>query len=388
MPGILSKGYCNGGSEVRLEKRILIIREYGGYGGIEHQIETIVSGLIKAGWKVLLLTDKESPLAHGVRETKAEVIVSPFNGYIKTARLICSICREYDIRIVQSHMLRESFYCRFAKLIMPSLKHVFRVHTYIDCSHITDRKKKLYHLAGFVTGILVNRYVSINEYNVFEMRSRTHIPQRKITVIHNAVRSLTPCETACPYKNGNIAMIANFVDFKGHDVLLDGLKILKDRGYKFTAHMIGSVPGYGTDNEDNHRLKIVQQTIADYGLENWTSIDGYCADIADAIKTCGMIVLPSDSEGTPNVLLEGMLLGKIVVASAVGGVPEFVVEGKTGFLHKPKDSAAFADALLRAYSKPEESLTKIAENALNVVRKEYSAESLIKQLLGVYSNLF
>lgn len=367
-----------------MEKRLLIVRKYGGFGGIEHQIETITSGLIAQGWQVYFLSDRQSPLSDSLAGRGAHVTCIPFDGFLKTAKAIRNLCRENQISIIQSHMLKESFYCRLAKLLMPSLRHVFRVHTYIDCSHISSMKKGCYHLAGFISDFLVDRYVSINEYNVREMRARTHIPKRKIVVAHNAVRKLERVGQVCPYKNGHIAMVANFVDFKGHDVLLEGLKILRDEGHPVVAHLIGGVPGQGTANEDRRRLDMVEQTIRADGLEDLISMDGYQENMAKAISQCGMVVLPSDSEGTPNVLLEGMLLNKIVVASSVGGVPEFVIEGETGFLHPPRDAQAFAQALMRAYNTPDEQLKKIAEKARHAVCEMYSADSLIEILQKVY----
>ena len=371
-----------------MEKRLLIVRKYGGFGGIEHQIETITSGLIAQGWQVYFFSDRQSPLSDSLAGRGAHVTWIPFEGFLKTAKAIRELCRKHQISIIQSHMLKESFYCRLAKLLMPSLHHVFRVHTYIDCSHISSMKKRCYHLAGFISDFLVDRYVSINEYNVREMRARTHISGRKIVVARNAVRYLEPQDQACPYKNGHIAMIANFVDFKGHDVLLEGLKILRDLGHPVVAHLIGGVPGQGTANEDRRRLDIVEQTIRADGLEDLIAMDGYQENMAKALSQCGMVVLPSDSEGTPNVLLEGMLLNKIVVASSVGGVPEFVVEGKTGFLHLPQDAQAFAQALMRAYNTPDDQLQKIADNAKRTVCELYSAERLINDLQSVYHTFF
>ena len=370
-----------------MNKRILIVRKYGGYGGIEHQIVTISSGLISQGWEVFFLTNTASPLSQDLEKKGVTVIAEEFNGVLDVARLICRVCKQRGISLIQSHMLKESFYCRLAKLLMPSLKHVFRVHTYIDCSNISEKKKRIYHLLCFITDSLVTKYISINEFNVREMRNRTHLPKRKISVVHNAVRALQVPTEVCAHKNGKIAMIANFVDFKGHDVLLEGLKILKEKGLYFEAHLYGSTPGYGTPNEDRRRLDIIEKTIAEYGLEKQVVFEGYCKDIASAISQCGMVVLPSDSEGTPNVLLEGMLLQKIVVASSVGGVPEFVIDGKTGFLHEAKSGQAFADALMRAYEKPTKELMMISKDGRNTVFCEYSKEQLIKELEKIYTEL-
>ena len=62
---------------------------------------------------------------------------------------------------------------------------------------------------------------------------------------------------------------------------------------------------------------------------------------------------PSDEEGFSNAILEAMAAGKPVVASAVGGNPEAIVEGKTGHLVPAGDASALAEAILRLMADPE-----------------------------------
>lgn len=370
------------------QSKIAIIRRYSGYGGIERQIEIISHSLKQKEWEVLVITDVESPMTKALEDLGIECCIIPFGALISTAFRVKKQCNKREMTIIQSHMLWESFLCRLVKLMMPRIKHVFRVHTYIDCSHISRFKKNIYHFAAMVTDFLVDRYIVINQYNVKEMKKRTHLPERKIAVAHDALKRLDlgEAEFVSP-KNGHIAMVANFVDFKGHDVLLDGLRILKERGYKLTAHLFGTVPGVGTDHEDPRRLNIVKDTIRKYGLEEFAVIHGYSDNVARDTKDCGMIVLPSDSEGTPNVLLEGMALHKIVVASEVGGVPEFVIEGKTGFLHKPQDPEGFAEAIIRVLNMEDDDLIRITEEACSMVNQQFSIKSLTDGLTVQYEEL-
>lgn len=368
-------------------KSIVIVRKYLGYGGIEHQIESIAAGLKESGYTVLFLSDQKSPLTQSIEQMGIETCVIPFTDIFHTALQIRKICKERKAEIVQSHMLWESFVCRLVKLLMPKIKHVFRVHTYIDCSHIARGKKNLYHVACRLTDFLVDRYISINAFNVKEMRARTHLPERKIAVVHNAVRLQLTRKPMFAPKNGKMAMVANFVDFKGHDVLLKGIKILVERGHDVTAYLIGSAPGVGTPHEDNRRLHIVQETIQEYHLEKNVVLCGFSADIEAAVHDCGLMVLPSDAEGTPNVLLEGMVFHKIVVASSVGGVPEFVKEGETGFLHAAQDPIGFAEAVLRVYASSDEKLEQIARNAEETVREQYSKKQMLSGLLEQYCKL-
>lgn len=364
-------------------QKIIIVRYYSGYGGVEHQIENIIQNLQKKGWNIYLLTNVKSPFSDMCGAYGANVIIHSFDNTMKIVLKIRKICKEKNIKIIQSHMLKESFICRMAKIISPSIVHIFRIHTYIDCSHISRLKKNIYHFASWITGFAVDKYVSINQYNVNELLKRTHVSKKKIYVVHNSVRINEIVKT--DYSMNDIAMIANFVDFKGHDVLIRGMAEMKKRGYHFVAHLFGTVPGVGTKNENTARLEIVKEEIETYDLKNSVIIHGFSRDIVKDTERCGILVLPSDSEGTPNVVLEGMMMRKLIVASNVGGVPEFIIEGKTGFLHKPKCPKEFADALEKAYNLSNEKKQEMLDNAVDIVKSEYSVDNMMEGLLSIYN---
>jgi teichuronic acid biosynthesis glycosyltransferase TuaC len=72
------------------------------------------------------------------------------------------------------------------------------------------------------------------------------------------------------------------------------------------------------------------------------------AEVARFLAASDVLVLPSHAEGTPNVVLEALAAGRPVVATHVGGIPDVVEPGETGFLVPPKDPRALREALERA----------------------------------------
>jgi glycosyltransferase involved in cell wall biosynthesis len=97
-------------------------------------------------------------------------------------------------------------------------------------------------------------------------------------------------------------------------------------------------------------------------------------------------VLPSLSEGLPNVLLEAMALGRPVVATRVGGVPDVVEDGATGLLVAPGRSGELADAILRLLKAPAFA-KELGEAGREKVRSEFSFERQCELLKNLYSSM-
>jgi glycosyltransferase involved in cell wall biosynthesis len=96
-----------------------------------------------------------------------------------------------------------------------------------------------------------------------------------------------------------------------------------------------------------------------------------------------IFVLPSLYEGFGIAILEAMAAGKPVVASTVGGIPEFVVPGESGLLVPPGDSVALAAAIRQLLAQPEQAKA-MGGRGQEHVRKHYSMESVVRQHEQLY----
>jgi glycosyltransferase involved in cell wall biosynthesis len=99
-----------------------------------------------------------------------------------------------------------------------------------------------------------------------------------------------------------------------------------------------------------------------------------------------LLVIPSYSEGLPNCLLEAMACGTPVLATPVGGIPDLVKEGETGFLLKSNNPEHMAERIIELLNKPE-ILEKVSINAYNYVRENFSFEKTLKSWRRIFSEL-
>lgn len=368
-------------------RSVAIVRRYSGFGGIEHQIVNICKGLSAQGVQVHLVTDQTSVLTEKAQQAGAVVAIRSLSNPLVAGLMLAQYCRENQVDILQTHMFFESMAGRVARLVYGGIKHIYRVHTYIECSHISKTKKKLYHALSFVTDAWVDLYLPINEYNRQEMRKLSLLPEHKIKIVHDGVREPGEPFEQQPVCNNKIAMIANFVAFKGHDILIEGLDVLRSRGIVLQAYLYGGCPRDRAGIEDTSVLNEIQQEVNSRGLQEQVHFCGFTTDVRKSLEGMWALVLPSYAEGTPNCVLEAMSLRVLAVCSNVGGVPEFVTNGSTGFCHEPKNPYAFADAVEQAIKASEEQSRQILDNAFKIWKDEYSVPAMLCGLEASYEAL-
>jgi len=102
---------------------------------------------------------------------------------------------------------------------------------------------------------------------------------------------------------------------------------------------------------------------------------GERSDVPDLVAACDVVCLTSRTEGLPVTVLEAMSLGRAVVATAVGGIPGVVEQGRTGILVEPGDDGAFARALAAVASEPER-LAAMGRAGSELYRSRYTVDHM------------
>lgn len=167
------------------------------------------------------------------------------------------------------------------------------------------------------------------------------VPESKVDVIYNGVDqqlfNCSDCNEDLPQRK--LLYIGNLKREKGIFELLHAFGEILDIFPDVKLIYIGQGPMLNQLVDSVVEQKI-QSSVEIIGQLDHKYVPAY-------IKAAQVVVLPSYSEGVPNVLLESMACGKPVVATEVGGIPEIVVEGKTGLICKPQDIESLKDSLER-----------------------------------------
>jgi glycosyltransferase involved in cell wall biosynthesis len=169
-----------------------------------------------------------------------------------------------------------------------------------------------------------------------------------------------------------IGAVGRFSEEKGHRFLLEAMSQV--RRSLPEAHLV--LVGYGA-LEDSLRRQAAQ-----LGLAGAVTFTGE-RDSAEMLPSFDLFVQPSLYESQGLALLEAMAAGIPVIATAVGGVGDVVLEGRTGMLVPAADPEALAGAIVRLWSAPEEA-RGFAERASDRVREAFSSERMLESYARLY----
>ncbi|GEM_PF-4552006 len=175
-----------------------------------------------------------------------------------------------------------------------------------------------------------------------------------------------------------IITVARFHWIKGLNYALEAMALLKKSGVKFRYLVLG-----GGD-----RLDELMMAIRDLDLNDHVELAGEKdrQGVREALYSSHIFLMPSLFEGLCTSVLEAQATGLPVVATRVGGLPEAVKQGETGFLVPSRDPAALAERLRFLIEHPQERL-EMGRKGRAWIEQNFSMDRLIPELIGLYKEV-
>ena len=216
------------------------------------------------------------------------------------------------------------------------------------------------------------------------------VPRDRIVVLHNAIDpdwlgtddSYLPCPKIFGFAKvegeSRLLVVGRLSKEKGLLDLVAAVGVLK----KMNSHLSLRVDIVGEGRE----RQSIEDAIRRSGLEHDIHLIGQVSDVRPYYRAADLVVIPSSSEGSPNVLLEAMSAGVPVIATAVGGIPEIVCHGVSAWLVRAHDPVALAAAMKRLLM-DRALCERLANRAREVVKQRYSPLSRTRALLSLYDEL-
>jgi glycosyltransferase involved in cell wall biosynthesis len=122
-------------------------------------------------------------------------------------------------------------------------------------------------------------------------------------------------------------------------------------------------------------------------LERHVFLAGFRPDVLELLKGFDLFALSSLQEGLCTSLVDAMAASKAAVATQVGGVPEVVAPGETGFLVPPRDHEGMADRIIKLL-KNDALRARMGEAALKRARERFTVDRMVEGTLATYERLF
>jgi glycosyltransferase involved in cell wall biosynthesis len=174
-----------------------------------------------------------------------------------------------------------------------------------------------------------------------------------------------------------IGSVAMFRGSKGHAHLLDAFAAIHSRRPEACLLLVG----------DGIRRPWVEGLAKEKGLAGKVVFTGFRTDVPDLLRAMDCFVLASTrTEGVPQSLLQAFAAGIPVVASAIGGIPEVVEDGKTGLLVPPENAPALAQAIESVLGDRAGAEAR-ARMARRLVEERFSHGASVSRLLALYDEV-
>ncbi len=171
-----------------------------------------------------------------------------------------------------------------------------------------------------------------------------------------------------------IGMVSVLRSWKGHNYVIEAIKALKEEIPNIHLLVVGDGP------KKNEILDLISQ----HSLDKYITLTGYQKDPIPFYKSMDVIILPSYAgEATSQTLPQAMLMGKPVISTDIGGLPEVVINNETGLVVPPKNSQAIASSILNMYSDIE-LRNKLAIQGRNHALKFFTFNKMIDSTYNVY----
>lgn len=200
----------------------------------------------------------------------------------------------------------------------------------------------------------------------------------RVSLVYNAVldagaTSAHDSQLALPQATAVVraAVIGRLSPEKGVDVLLESVAMLRARGVSVEVLVAGDGPARGALEAQAARLS----------LGDMVRFLGHVHDVGALYKAIDLLVIPSRSEGLPNVLLEALRHGRFAVATRVGAVPDVLEGSRAGLLVPAEDPEALASAIETAL---EARLAPEADTDRAAIVERFSLASRVRTLQGIH----
>jgi len=306
-------------------------------------------------------------------------------SYLKAILSLSTLLIDQNIDLLQTLLFHASVVGALTRTLRRNRIPIILTRHYSDEHHILHQNHPLKRKRTLFLESLINRLsdgiIACSYYAREVLVSKEGVPPGKITVIPYGLDF--SCYAVSPKTT---QALRNQLGLKGKIVLGIAARIVEINGYRCLfealaklAHpkvvllVVGDGPQLQEFQELSHAL----------GLKDRVHFLGFKENLPDILSVMDILVHPSITEGLPQVVMEGMLMGLLIVGSRIKPMEELIVDGVHGLLLPPNNASALARCLQRLVNSLKD------RKAMGEAGRHYALKNFdMKKMVKAYENLY
>jgi colanic acid/amylovoran biosynthesis glycosyltransferase len=242
-----------------------------------------------------------------------------------------------------------------------------------------DRARSIHLAEKIGRAVFVVAVCSFGRAQIFRIIDHHH--WHKIKVVRCGVDTAFAdlSDAPGPSETNRLVCIGRLCPQKGQLLLVEAIaQIVRERP-DFHLVLVG----------DGEHRAVIEQLIAENNLANFVTITGWAAArrVRDEILAARAVILPSFAEGLPVVLVEAMALERPVLSTYVAGIPELVIDGKTGWLFPAGSEEEMLDAIRACLDTPKEALKTMGKLGRARALERHSVSHEVEKLGSLFESV-
>lgn len=343
--------------------RVLIVHPYRHVGGPDRFVTNLVRALAAVGWKFWVMVPEERSIAAALRDLGASVFVEPelqtlprtaspirLARYVSAIRTVGRSARAVVARheITTIHGVHETMWPVLRATHAMPARRVLSVHGlrfatpawagYVNTRMVAAASDRIICVSAVVRALFLRWRVP--EHKLALVPSSVDLEQFRDDVRGDRFRS----EIGIPCDAPLIGTVGSVDERKGLSFFVEACARLSPRHPDARFVIVGCPSEQGPPAQRDYTTELKSQAQA-LGLNGRLTFVAARSNVPEVMAALDLLVQPSLTDAGPRAPLEAMAMNRAVVGSRVEGIAEEVVDGETGVLVEPRNSAALADAI-------------------------------------------
>lgn len=362
-----------------MQKKVLYIITKSNEGGAQRYVYDLATRIGAFGYSPFVACGGNGVLVQKLTASGVPVIPIPslqrnvvFVNEVRAFFSLLDIIRSTQPDVVHVNSSKAGALGALAARFFGVRRIIFTIHGWAFREKRPVLWRALTWVASLITLYLVTDAIAVSARDYADSPRKSNV-----RLIHNGI-------SRAPVLARSEALKALGIDNESRIIVGVVAELMHNKGIDVLLEALRAVPTvYTVIIGDGEERAFLEERARRTGISSTVRFLGHVPNAHTLMKGFDIVVIPSRKEGLPYTLLEAGAAERAVVASAVGGIPELIIDGKTGMLVPSENPRALAAALAALAQKPDER-ERLGRELAMLVHAHHEVETMVQTTLSVY----